>query len=288
MVNIKQLMFDYSITQRQMAEIINCTQSEVSFFCNGKRRLGARHIEALTDYFGEDVLASYREQKLPPQTASATVTILSPETVDDIKAEIAEAETFPILPEEVSIKPNIDIREYIEESGNELEHINPNQMLRRADMAERILRTSMMPTFQPEDIVFVRFLQDKMKIVDGDIYYIDSKSRPTMIRQVKFTEEGKLRLIAQNPQYGDIIMDRSEVLNIATIVGLLRMNFSDQYSEIEAVRRHKDEQIVRRDEQMDRFIDMQSRLVSELCEQGRRADKDRERIDSLVDKLINK
>ena len=31
--------------------------------------------------------------------------------------------------------------------------------------------------------------------LNGDIYYIDSKNRPTMIRQVKFTEEGKLREI---------------------------------------------------------------------------------------------
>ena len=290
MIDLKRLMFDMSLSQRELAQIIGTAQSEISHFANGRRDLKGQYLQSLIAHFGQETIDQYTMPDKPFQgiAQDATVTILSPETVDDIKAEIAEAESFPILPEEVSIKPNTDIREYIEESGNELEHINPNQMLRRADMAERILRTSMMPTFQPEDIVFVRFLQDKMKIVDGDIYYIDSKSRPTMIRQVKFTEEGKLRLIAQNPQYGDIIMDRSEVLNIATIVGLLRMNFSDQYSEIEAVRRHKDEQIVRRDEQMDRFIDMQSRLVSELCEQGRRADKDRERINSLVDKLINK
>lgn len=196
---------------------------------------------------------------------NGTGSILTSETpMDDIpvvEVEDEASETFPILPEDVAIKPNTDIREYINDNIGELEHINPSQMLSHADMAERILRTSMMPTFQPDDIVFVRFLQDKMKIVDGDIYYIDSKNRPTMIRQVKFTEEGKLRLIAQNPQYGDIIMCRDEINNIAIIVGLLRMNFSDQYSELENLRRKNDQAMERRNDQMDKILEQQSKLI---------------------------
>lgn len=267
MVEIKTLMYDYSITQRRMAEILGCNQSEVSFFCNKKRRLSARHIEALKSYFGEEVVERYTTPDMPISAISreATVTILNSADVErihrDIQEDIEDGEAFPILPEEVATRLNTDIREYITDNSGELEHINPSQMLRQADMAERILRTSMMPTFQPEDIVFVRFIQDKMKIVDGDIYYIDSKHRPTMIRQIKFTEDGKLRLIAQNPQYGDIIVDRGEINNIASIVGLLRMNFSDQYSELENLRRKSDEAMERRNNQMDTILEQQSKLI---------------------------
>lgn len=266
MVNIKQLMFDCSITQRQMSEIIGCTQSEVSFFANGKRNLGKRHIDALIAYFGKEKIESYTIPKGPTlgTPTDAEVTILTPELINEVKEELSEADSFPMLPEEVSIKPNTDIREYIAENSSELEHVNPSQMLSRADMAERILRTSMMPTFQPDDIVFVRFIQDKMKIVDGDIYYIDSKNRPTMIRQVKFAEDGRLRLIAQNPQYGDILMDRTDVLNIASIVGLLRMNFSDQYSEIEAVRRKKEAQVDNLIQQMDKAGERERMLIEHI------------------------
>lgn len=267
MVEIKTLMYDYSITQRRMAEILGCNQSEVSFFCNKKRRLSARHIDALKSYFGEEVVERYTTPDTPISAISreATVTILNSADVErihrDVQEDIEDAEAFPILPEEVATRLNTDIREYITDNSGELEHINPSQMLRQADMAERILRTSMMPTFQPEDIVFVRFIQDKMKIVDGDIYYIDSKHRPTMIRQIKFTEDGKLRLIAQNPQYGDIVVDRGEINNIASIVGLLRMNFSDQYSELENLRRKSDEAMERRNNQMDTILEQQSKLI---------------------------
>ena len=181
-------------------------------------------------------------------------------------------ESFPMLPEEVAVNPNTDIEEFIEENSSELERVNPSSKLSSANAAERILRTSMMPTFQPEDIVFVRFLPDRMKICDGDIYYLNCKNRPTMIRRIKFEAYDKLRLIAQNPQYGDFVISRGDIINVGTIVGLLRMTFGDQYAEIEAVRREKDEQI-------GNMLNMQRELISEIREQGKRQDK-------LINKII--
>lgn len=270
MLNLKQLARDRWLTQIQMADILGITQSKVSDLMNRPERIRPEIIDKLVEHFGKEVIDAYTTPDKPFEGVAreATVTILNATTVEDIreetKEELAEVESFPMLPEEVSIKPNTDIREYIAENSSELEHVNPSQMLSRADMAERILRTSMMPTFQPDDIVFVRFIQDKMKIVDGDIYYIDSKNRPTMIRQVKFAEDGRLRLIAQNPQYGDILMDRTDVLNIASIVGLLRMNFSDQYSEIEAVRRKKEAQVDNLIQQMDKAGERERMLIEHI------------------------
>lgn len=267
MVDIKRLIFDKSLNQRSIAQILDCQQSEVSLFANGKRSMSDEQLQKLIDYFGKDTIEAYTLPDKPFEGCprEATVTLLSRETVEevrkDIEEEIMEVESFPVLPEEVATKLGVDIREYIEESGSELERINPSRMLQHADMAERILRTSMLPTFQPDDIVFVRFLQDKMKIVDGDTYYIDSKNRPTMIRQIKFEDGGKLRLIAKNEQYGDIVMDRTDINNVATIVGLLRMNFSDQYTELEALRRKRDNQLDRVLEVVEQQSVQQGKLI---------------------------
>lgn len=205
-------------------------------------------------------------------------------TTDCEEAEIVDS--FPILPEEVAAESNTNIEEYIEENSSELEQVNPSHKLAPANAAERILRTSMLPTFQPEDIVFVRFLPDRMKLCDGDIYYLNCKNRPTMIRHIKFEPDNRLRLVAQNPQYGDVIISRDDIINVGTIVGLLRMTFGDQYSEIEAIRRQKEEQIEKRDEQIDNMLDMQRELISEIREQGKRCARDRERMDALIDKLL--
>lgn len=207
-------------------------------------------------------------------------------TTDYEDAEVVES--FPMLPEVVADSQNTNIETFIEENSSELERVNPSSLLSSAEAAERILRTSMLPTFQPEDIVFVRFLPDKMKICDGDIYYLNCKNRPTMIRRVKFEQDGRLRLIAQNPQYGDVIINKEDIINIGTIVGMLRLTFGDQYSEIEAIRRQKEEQIEKRDEQIDNMLDMQRELISEIREQGKRNARDRERTDELIDKLLLK
>ena len=100
-----------------------------------------------------------------------------------------------------------------------------------------------------------------------------------MIRRVKFEHNGQLRLIAQNPQYGDVIINKEDIINIGTIVGMLRLTFGDQYMELESIRRQKDEQ-------MAGFLDMQKELVAEIREQGKRSARDRERMDALIDKLL--
>ena len=263
-IDIKALIVDYNITQTDIAGIINEPQSVVSTLANGKRQPMKRHIDALVAHFGKEVIDSYTLPAEPFEGISKDVqlTIIDPETVQEmrkeVREEIEEIESFPVLPEDVTTSPNTDVLKYVEENGSELETINPSQLLNDAkvDVAERIKRTSMLPTFQPEDTVFIRFIKDKIKIVDGETYYLDCKNRPTMIRLVKFEPDGKLRLIAKNSQYGDIIIDRCDIINIGVVVALFRMTFGDQYSELEALRRQKDAEREKKDTQIDKMLEM--------------------------------
>ena len=235
-VDIEALQNDLNITTSQLATIINDSEEYLQK-CQGK--LLPRHIVALELNYGEERISKY-------------VTLPN----DGMQVEVVES--FPVLPEEVTTSPNTDIVKYVEENGSELETINPNQLLNDAkvDVAERIKRTSMLPTFQPDDTVFIRFIKDKMKIVDGETYYLDCKDRPTMIRLVKFEPDGKLRLIAKNSQYGDILIERCDIINIGVVVALFRMTFGDQYSELEALRREKDAEREKKDSQIDKMLEM--------------------------------
>jgi phage repressor protein C with HTH and peptisase S24 domain len=279
MVDLKQLMFDRGINQTSLAEILGVTQPTVSKLIKGVQDFQKYQLDALEKYFGEDVLKAYTipDSVAKPTSHEATVTIFDNEAIADIRKdvreEIEEIESFPVLPEDVSTSPNTDVLKYVEENGSELETINPSQLLNDAkvDVAERIKRTSMLPTYQPEDTVFIRFIKDKMKIVDGETYYLDCKNRPTMIRLVKFEPDGKLRLIAKNSLYGDIIIERTDIINIGVVVALFRMSFGDQYSEIEAIRRHNEDMALKREKQMERMLDMmqaqseqQSKLIDHI------------------------
>ena len=258
--DIDALMREWHTLPENFANIIG---ESIDFVRTCKGKLLPRHIIKLQNHYGDDVVDKY--------TKYARI------------QEVEIIESFPVLPEAVTTSPNTDIVKYVEENGAELERINPNQMLTDAkvDVVELIKRTSMLPTFQPDDRVFIRFIKDKMKIVDGETYYLDCKNRPTMIRLVKFEGCDKLRLIAKNPQYGDIIIDRSDIINIGVVVAMFRMTFGDQYSEIEAIRRQKDEQLEERHQQINNFIDIQREMIAEIRESGKRNDR-------LIDKLMEK
>ena len=171
----------------------------------------------------------------------------------------ATAEVIPIVPSEIASEVSLDVREFIEHNADELEHIDPTKLLKNPDLAEQIAGTSMLPTFAPGDVVFGKFLPDKAKIIDGKTYYFDTKTFPTMIRKVKFESENKLRLIAKNPAFADIIISRCDVQNVGRVIGLFRQTFGDQYDEIEEVRRRKDGQI-------DKLIDQNSKALESIGE----------------------
>ena len=168
----------------------------------------------------------------------------------------ATAEVIPILPTEIARRTDTNIREFIEKRGDELEHIDPRQLLHSPDLAERVMGASMLPTFAPGDVVFVKFLPDINHIIDGKTYYLDLRSLPTMVRKVKIEGE-QLRLIAKNPNYADIVIDRQELQNVGIIVGMFRNSFADGYDEVEAVRRKKDNQI-------DKLIDQNSKALESI------------------------
>ena len=174
---------------------------------------------------------------------SIDLSVMPAEIVEEIRKEIKEEEAVPIVPAEIAAKAETDIKKYVNDNVGELELFDPRTLTVAVDVAERVHTTSMLPTFAPGDIVFIRFLADKTKIIDGRTYYFDTRTRPTMIRIVKLLPDGGLRLIAQNPRFGDILTDFDDIINIAEIKGLYREQFADQFAEIEQVRRHKDSQV---------------------------------------------
>lgn len=277
MADLKQFRKQNNLTQDELGEYLGIKKSFISRIENGFHKLPQKKLSKLLENdFGWDVsalLISNENEEVYSTSAGVPA-----EVVEEIKEEVAQAESVPILSEDLSTATDIDIRSYIDENGDELERINPSQLLQQADLAERVMRTSMLPTFAPGDIIFIRFMKDKTKLIDGETYYFDLKSLPTIIRKVKIEGE-KLRLIAQNPNFGDIITTRADIVSVAKIVGLLRMTFTDFYSDIDEARKQKEAQISNMIESHTTQVDS---LIKEISKFGERENK---LIDILEKKL---
>ena len=284
MADLKLFRKQNNLTQGELGEYLGIKKSFISRIENGFHKLPHEKFSKLLENnlgWNVSALLTSNESEEVYSTSTGFESVPA-EVVEEIKEEVAQevaqAESVPILSEDLTTATDINIRSYIEENGDELERINPSQMLQQADLAEKVVRSSMLPTFAPGDIVFIRFMKDKAKLIDGDIYYFDLKSLPTMIRKVKIEGE-KLRLIAQNPAYGDIVTTRADIVSVAKIVGLLRMTFTDFYSDIDEARKQKEAQISNMIESHTTQVDS---LIKEISKIGERENR---LIDILEKKL---
>lgn len=275
MVDIKALMFDKSLSQRRLAEIMNTSQSEVSQIANSKRRMLRKHIDGLIDYFGEEIISQYMVSEKPQvdyadDSNSAAATLVAEDDAQFSKDE----NNIPVLPGEIINRRNLDIYKYIQNNGSELISIDPRSLVEGAEFAMEILKDSMSPDLMQGDIVFLKFLPKTAKLHSGAMYFIDTPAYAGVIRDV-YIEGDTMTLRARNPKYGDIVLDlEKDDITAANIIGIFRKNFTSSYSQIEAVRQKKDEQI-------DQFLASSSKLIEEIQRRG-------DRVDRLIDKIMEK
>lgn len=259
MTDFQEFIKTNKLKQKQVAEYLDTSPQYISQVAKGLCSLSDEKYEKLVQGSWDismlnippyikvpSTLTVYNpssEERQEIGSSSIDMSIVPAEVVEGIKAGVVEEMIVPIVPHEVALKAETNIKKYIEDNASELEHFDPRSVTAEVDTAERICTNSMYPTFLPGDVIFIQFLQEKSKITDGGIYYFDTSTRPTMIRLVKLLDDGRLLLKAFNPRYGDIYMRKEEITNIGKISGMYRQTFSDMYAEIEEVRRKKDEQV---------------------------------------------
>lgn len=283
MIDIKTLMFDKSLSQRRMAEIMNTTQSEVSQMANGNRKMLRKHIDALIDHFGEDIVNQYTlpDEPIKPASQDATITIFDPEVIKEVKEELIEevrAEEIKktiVLPPSVIRDPKIDIKKEIK-AGNLDEYAKPTQDILPLHQGKVYTYCDdMEPEIRAGEPVLVRLLPSGIAVVPGEMYFVDLPSGGK-IRYVEKEEDGKLYLKARNNAYGDIIVDRSEVQSLASVVMILRTPRSMTNRESTLA-----EMIERKDGHLSDMMTTNSKLIDELCKRNERTDK-------MMDELLKK
>ena len=271
-VNIKRLIFDKSLNQRVLAQIMGCQQSEVSLFANGKRDINEKQLAALIDYFGEDVINDYSTPNKPFEAIAkdATVTIISPETMEEIKEEVKEEvlKTTVVITPDVLSDPDIDIKaEYRE--GNLEEYKKPVQdLLPENHITVYTHCDDMEPEIRSGEPVLAQLLPAGVAILPGRMYFVDLPSGG-IIRYIEKEENGKLHLKARNKGYGDIVVHRDDVQSLSLVKLILHTPRAMSETDRTAT-----ELLVNRDRQFDRVLD-------QIDKAG-----DRERM--LIEHLINK
>ncbi len=256
-INIKALILDYSLTQTDVANIIGEAQSVVSALANGKRKPMKRHIDALVAHFGQETIDAYTIPQTPvtPIAQEATVTVFDAETIEEIRKDVREeieAEEIKktiVLPPSVIRDPEINIKKEVK-AGNLDEYAKPTQDILPLHQGKVYTYCDdMEPEIRAGEPVLVRLLPSGIPVVPGEMYFVDMPSGGK-IRYVEKEEDGKLYLKARNAAYGDIVIDRSEVQSLWSVVLILRTPRSMSMREATA-----QEMLVNKDRHLDRLLD---------------------------------
>lgn len=253
MVDLKRLMFDMSLSQRDLAQIIGTAQSEISHFANGRRDLKGQYLQSLIAHFGQETIDAYTRPDKPFEgiTQTAEVTILSNETVEEIKEEIREKEikTTIVLSQDIIRDPKVNLKEAFK-AGDLDDLAKPTQDILPLHHAKvYTFCDDMEPEIRAREAILVRLLPRDISIVPGDMYFIDLPSGG-IIRYIVKEENNKLYLKARNSAYGDIIVNREEVQSLALVVQILRTPRSMSLKESTAA-----ELLISKDRHLDRLLD---------------------------------
>lgn len=261
-VNIDALISELNISIYEFCSTIGATEE---FILSCDDMLLPKHIMMLQERYGDTIIDKHAKY---PKNALAEVTEL-----DNSSAAI------PMVTDIVLSKRNVDIKKFLEKNSSELQSIDPYKLFEGAEFAVEMFKDSMAPDIMAGDKVILQFLPKEAKLQSGAMYFINSTSYADVIRDV-YIDGDTATLKARNPRYGDIVLSvERDILRIANVLGVYRNTFSSSYAQLEELRRTKDEQL-------NRFIDMQSEMVAELREQGKRNEHERNRVDRLIDKLI--
>lgn len=283
MIDIKTLMFDKSLSQRKMADIMNTTQSEVSQIANGNRRMLRKHIDGLIEFFGEEVINQYSipDEPIKPASQDATITIYDKETVEELEEEIIEKvraeeiKTTFVLPPDVVRNPEVNIKRDIEK-GELDDYTKPIQdCLPMHDCIVQTYCDDMEPEIRCGERVLAQMLPKGLAVTPGQIYFIDLPSGG-VIRYIVREESGKLYLKARNSSYGDMVVERKDVQSLWLVRLILRSPRSMNYKESMLT-----EMIERKDGHLSDMMATNSKLIDELCKRN-------ERTDRMMDELLKK
>ena len=132
---------------------------------------------------------------------------------------------IPIVPRDIAKMPNTCIWEFMNTaSTSEYDSAPKIHLFPRYDFYFQCVTDAMQPEICQGDLLGIRRHDPDAPLINGDTYVFDTKSSGMLIRMLMETTDGTGYLaLAHNERYKQILFPRSEILNIFTIVGLVRV-----------------------------------------------------------------
>lgn len=253
----KNWMTNNDVKQKDISDVLGVQDSYVSNILGGKVNVGAKTAGKLKDAYG------FNPKWLINDEEPMFISEMNKEELNNHKIEVEKSIDRaplikPVIPEEIIMQQGVDIFEWMNNNKDRVEMLMLSHLLPPFDIVYRVISDGMKPQVEKGDILALRCIPDKRKIIDGECYMIDTSSQGFLIRRLHY-KKGKFTCESNIPEYGVMEIDEADVFNIFAIVGLVR-NRVTSHSEMA----HLFEQNRKKDEHIDKMLTIMEKMTDNM------------------------
>lgn len=238
LIELEEFIYINKLQKKDLAEYLGVSSSMITQYLSGQRPLPAKKIEQILEHPTWNKAPFLADKNRAEEVANS-------EVVED---DTTQSMAIPMVTDVVLSQRGLDIKHYIEKNGSELQSIDPYTLFEGAEFIVEMFKDSMAPDIMAGDKVILQFLPKDAKLQSGALYFVNSKPYADVVRDVYFDGDTAI-LKARNKRYGDIVLDKSEIIRVANVLGIYRNTFSSSYAQLDELRERKDAQ-------MDKMLDM--------------------------------
>lgn len=238
LIELEEFIYINKLQKKDLAEYLGVSSSMITQYLSGQRPLPAKKIEHILEHPTWDKAPFLADKNRAEE-------VVNSEVVED---DTTQSMAIPMVTDVVLSQRGLDIKHYIEKNGSELQSIDPYTLFEGAEFIVEMFKDSMAPDIMAGDKVILQFLPKDAKLQSGALYFVNSKTYADVVRDVYFDGDTAI-LKARNKRYGDIVLDKSEIIRVANVLGIYRNTFSSSYAQLDELRERKDAQ-------MDKMLDM--------------------------------
>lgn len=223
------------MSQREISEILNVHQTNISSLFLGKRPFGKNVAKKWNQAFGFrinwlmtgegpmfDTDTSITQHNVHGDNVVAQ-SFTKSSTSDDFSL-YPDDDLVPVIPQNVSLGPGKSIWEYLEEKkdSGELQKAPKVKQFPRYECNFRCITDAMHPEIYSGDMLGIRRHDKDAPLINGESYVIHAKPSKLLIRMLEKVEDGYI-LRAHNERYQETFFPENEIVGIYEIVGLIRI-----------------------------------------------------------------
>lgn len=137
----------------------------------------------------------------------------------------------PVIPENIIMKPDTDISEYVNKNSKEIEKLTLSHIFPPRDLFYRVISDGMRPQVEKGDILALKRIPNKTKIMDGECYLLNTVNHGFLLRRLHF-KDGIFTCESNLQELGIMEISEEDVFNVYSIVGLLRLRVTPHAEEV--------------------------------------------------------